>query len=106
LRKLPLIERKQHLHALIKKSRLAEIIYAQHIETQGEALFEEICHRDLEGVVAKRGEQNTSARASRTVVLSPHKLFPSPETENLFAVCVFRELQGVNDFVELEQESA
>jgi ATP-dependent DNA ligase len=53
LRKLPLIERKQHLHALIKKSRLAEIIYAQHIETQGEALFEEICHRDLEGVVAK-----------------------------------------------------
>jgi ATP-dependent DNA ligase len=44
LRKLP----------LIKKSRLVEIIYAQRIETQGEAFFEEICHRDLEGVVAKR----------------------------------------------------
>jgi ATP dependent DNA ligase domain len=53
LRSLPLIERKQYLHALIKKSHLAEIIYAQHIETQGEAFFEEICHRDLEGVVAK-----------------------------------------------------
>jgi ATP-dependent DNA ligase len=54
LRKLPLIERKQHLHALIKKSSLAEIIYAQHIETQGTEFFKEICARDLEGIVAKR----------------------------------------------------
>jgi bifunctional non-homologous end joining protein LigD len=53
LRSLPLIERKQRLKAEIKRSHSAEIIYAQHIETQGVAFFEEICARDLEGVVAK-----------------------------------------------------
>jgi len=54
LRSLPLIERKRRLHELIKKSRFEQIIYAQHIETQGVAFFEEICARDLEGIVAKR----------------------------------------------------
>jgi bifunctional non-homologous end joining protein LigD len=54
LRSLPLIERKQRLHELIKRSRFERIIYAQHIETQGVAFFDEICRRDLEGIVAKR----------------------------------------------------
>jgi bifunctional non-homologous end joining protein LigD len=54
LRSLPLIERKQRLHELIKRSRFERIIYAQHIETQGVTFFEEICQRDLEGIVAKR----------------------------------------------------
>ena len=38
----------------MKKSRLAQLLYAGHIETQGVAFFEEICARDLEGIVAKR----------------------------------------------------
>ncbi len=54
LRRLPLSERKQRLHGVIKKSRCELMIYAQHIETQGVAFFEEICARDLEGIVAKR----------------------------------------------------
>ncbi len=54
LRSLGLVERKQRLHALIKKSRRKEIIFAQHVETQGVAFFEEICARNLEGIVAKR----------------------------------------------------
>ena len=54
LRSLPLIERKQRLHELIKRSRFEQIIYAQHIETQGVTFFDEICRRDLEGIVAKR----------------------------------------------------
>ena len=54
LRGLPLIERKQSLRELIKKSHCDRVIYAQHIETQGLAFFEEICQRDLEGIVAKR----------------------------------------------------
>ena len=54
LRSLPLIERKRRLHELVRGSRCHEIIYAQHIEDQGIGLFKEICHRDLEGVVAKR----------------------------------------------------
>ena len=53
-RKLPLIERKQRLHDVIKKSSPEGIVYAQHVETQGVVFFEEICRRDLEGVVAKR----------------------------------------------------
>ena len=54
LRSLPLIERKQRLYELIQRSRCHEIIYAQHIEHQGKGFFEEICARDLEGIVAKR----------------------------------------------------
>ncbi len=53
-RKLPLIERKQQLHDVIKKSSPEGIVYAQHVETQGVVFFEEICRRNLEGVVAKR----------------------------------------------------
>ena len=54
LRGLPLIERKQSLRKLIQNSRCERLIYAQYIETQGIAFFEEICARDLEGIVAKR----------------------------------------------------
>jgi bifunctional non-homologous end joining protein LigD len=53
-RHLPLIERKQRLHQLIEKSLLSRIIYAQHIEGLGIGFFNEICSRDLEGIVAKR----------------------------------------------------
>jgi bifunctional non-homologous end joining protein LigD len=53
LRSLPLIERKRRLHELVWGSRCHAIIYAQHIEDQGIRLFEEICARDLEGIVAK-----------------------------------------------------
>jgi bifunctional non-homologous end joining protein LigD len=54
LRSLPLIERKQRLYELVRVSRCHAIIYAQHIEGLGIGLFEEICARDLEGIVAKR----------------------------------------------------
>jgi bifunctional non-homologous end joining protein LigD len=53
LRSLPLIERKQRLYELIRGSRCHEIIYALHIEGQGVGFFQEICTRDLEGIVAK-----------------------------------------------------
>jgi ATP-dependent DNA ligase len=51
---LSLIERKQSLRELIKKSDCDRLIYAQHVESQGIGLFEEICARDLEGIVCKR----------------------------------------------------
>jgi bifunctional non-homologous end joining protein LigD len=54
LRSLPLIERKRRLHEVVQRSRFHAIIYAQHIEDQGIGLFEEICSKDLEGIVAKR----------------------------------------------------
>jgi len=54
LRRLPLIERKKRLEKLLKKSNCRELLYAHHIENEGIALFEAICAKDLEGIVAKR----------------------------------------------------
>ena len=54
LRQVPLIERKTKLRKLIEHSECSEILYAQHIERDGKLFFEEICGRNLEGVVAKR----------------------------------------------------
>jgi len=54
LRRLPLIVRKKQLHDLLKTSGSGRILYAQHIEGAGKQFFEEICARDLEGMVAKR----------------------------------------------------
>ena len=54
LRKLPLNDRKQRLEKLIKKSKCKDILYAHHILANGVGLFEEVCARDLEGIVAKR----------------------------------------------------
>jgi ATP-dependent DNA ligase len=34
--------------------RASEILYAQHVEGNEQLLFEEVCERNLEGVVAKR----------------------------------------------------
>ncbi|MGB9431739.1 MAG: hypothetical protein WBQ89_05820 [Candidatus Acidiferrum sp.] len=51
LRGLPLIERKGRLRELVKRSGCERLVYAQHIETQGIAFFQEICARDLEGIV-------------------------------------------------------
>jgi ATP-dependent DNA ligase len=54
LRQIPLIERKKKLKRLIDRSAWSEIIYAQHVERNGKLLFEEVCERNLEGVVCKR----------------------------------------------------
>jgi ATP-dependent DNA ligase len=54
LRRLPLLDRKRKLEQLIKKAECREILYAHHIVGNGVGLFEEICARDLEGIIAKR----------------------------------------------------
>ena len=54
LRGWPLISRKECLDEMLHSSPCERIIYAQHIEQHGKRFFEEICARDLEGVVAKR----------------------------------------------------
>jgi bifunctional non-homologous end joining protein LigD len=52
-RYLPLIDRKLRLRRVVPKSG-ERLLYCDHIEEQGEALFELACERDLEGIVAKR----------------------------------------------------
>jgi bifunctional non-homologous end joining protein LigD len=54
LRQVPLIERKKKLKKLIEHSECSEILYAQHVKENGKLLFEEVCDRNLEGIVAMR----------------------------------------------------
>jgi ATP-dependent DNA ligase len=53
LRRERLIERKHELERIT--SGLSSIVYAEHIERTGIALFEKACELDLEGIVAKHG---------------------------------------------------
>src|SRR5262249_43571056 len=52
LRSLPLIDRKKQLAAILPASP-AFLFYVDHIEEKGRALFDAICAKDLEGIVAK-----------------------------------------------------
>jgi bifunctional non-homologous end joining protein LigD len=54
LRQLPLIERKEKLRNLIEGSKLADIICGKYIEGRGIDLFNAVCKRNLEGIVAKK----------------------------------------------------
>jgi bifunctional non-homologous end joining protein LigD len=53
LRLIPLVERKKKLRKL-ERSECSEILFAQHIERNGKLLFEGVCERNLEGMVAQR----------------------------------------------------
>jgi bifunctional non-homologous end joining protein LigD len=52
LRAQPLIERKQRLHALVRKTGL--IRYSDHVEGSGQKFFALACKQGLEGIVSKR----------------------------------------------------
>jgi ATP-dependent DNA ligase len=54
LRQLPLLERKEKLKALIEKSGVPDVICGKYVEGRGIDLFNEVCQRNLEGIVAKR----------------------------------------------------
>jgi ATP-dependent DNA ligase len=54
LRQVPLLERKEKLRALIEKSGLPDVISGKYVEGRGVDLFNEVCQRNLEGLVAKR----------------------------------------------------
>ena len=53
LRSRPLIERKQHLRRLIPEQS-NRLLYCDHVDENGEGLFELACQHDLEGIVAKK----------------------------------------------------
>lgn len=54
LRDLPLVERKRVLRTVLPPA--GPIAYADHIEEHGEALWDEVVRRHLEGMVAKRAD--------------------------------------------------
>lgn len=59
LRKLPLIERKERLKALLAKhagQETSPLRYVEHFATGGEAVLESACRMNLEGVISKRAD--------------------------------------------------
>jgi len=52
LRHVPLVARKRRLRAIMPRME-SRVIYLDHIDGRGAALFAAVCQRDLEGVVAK-----------------------------------------------------
>ena len=53
LRERPLLERKARLRSLVPDAP-SRLLYVEHIETRGVALFERVREMDLEGIIAKR----------------------------------------------------
>jgi ATP-dependent DNA ligase len=84
VRKLPLIERKQRLHELVQRSRCRAIIYAQHVEHHGVGFFEEICARELEGIVAKHKRGIDKSNALGWKKIKNPKYSQSTERGDLF----------------------
>lgn len=85
LRQLPLIERKEKLRAVIEKSGLEDVICGKYVEGQGVDLYNEVCQRNLEGVVAKRKTGTYSTVSGWLKIKNPnytqseqrHELFES-----------------------------
>jgi len=72
LRGLPLVKRKQHLQKLLAKAKLPGVIFASHIEEKGTPLYQEVCERDLEGIVCKRKDSVYSSRRRWLKVKNPN----------------------------------
>jgi bifunctional non-homologous end joining protein LigD len=58
LRDLPLVERKRRLRDILP--HCPQLLFVDYIEGLGEELFELVCQRDLEGIVAKHRESRYS----------------------------------------------
>ncbi|MCE9648656.1 MAG: DNA ligase D [Parvibaculum sp.] len=56
LRKLPLIERKEKLKALLGASRKGPIFYSDHVERDGAGMLASLCEKGFEGIIAKRAD--------------------------------------------------
>ena len=72
LRHLPLVQRKERLRKLIENTKSPAVIYAQHVERNGTALYREICKRDLEGMVCKRKDGAYSCASVWFKVVNPN----------------------------------
>jgi bifunctional non-homologous end joining protein LigD len=53
LRHLPLLQRKVRLRSVMPRQG-SYLLYGDHVETNGEGLFQLACENDLEGIVAKQ----------------------------------------------------
>src|ERR1700686_932428 len=85
LRQLPLVERKEKLRAIPAKIELPDVICGKYVEERGVDLFNELCQRNLQGVVAKRKTGTYSTISGWLKIKNPnytqserrHELFES-----------------------------
>jgi bifunctional non-homologous end joining protein LigD len=90
LRQLPLVERKEKLRAILTENELPDVICGKYVEGRGVDLFNEICQRNLEGVVAKRKTGTYSTISGWLKIKNPnytqserrHELFESFKTKS------------------------
>jgi bifunctional non-homologous end joining protein LigD len=84
-RQVPLMERKRMLQTILDKSKLPDVICGKYVEGRGIDLFNEVCRRNLEGVVAKRKTGTYSTISGWLKIKNPsytqseqrHELFES-----------------------------
>ena len=83
LRQLPLLERKEKLRSLIEKGGLPDVICEKYVEGPGIDLFNEVCQRNLEGVVVKR-KSGTYATVSGWLKIKNPNYTQSERRDELF----------------------
>ncbi len=52
--RLPLIERKEKLRALLGGSQRSSLRYSEHVDGQGKEIFAQSCEKGLEGIISKQ----------------------------------------------------
>jgi bifunctional non-homologous end joining protein LigD len=78
LRRERLIDRKHELKRIT--GGLLPIVYAEHIERTGIALFEKACELDLEGIVAKDGRAPYDPQRSTWFKIPESRVFANGPT--------------------------
>jgi ATP dependent DNA ligase-like protein len=86
VRRLPLVERKRLLRAIVPK-RSSAILCASHVAGRGVDLFREVRAQDLEGIVAKRKTSTYDAAAlvSPWAKVKNREYSPARDRHELFA---------------------
>lgn len=56
MRPLPLLERKSHLASILDKAKAGPIRYVQHVDAEGDVVYESACRLSLEGIISKRAD--------------------------------------------------
>jgi len=91
LRQLPLVMRKEKLQTLIEKSGMTDVICGTYVKGRGVDLFNEVCERNLEGIVAKKKAGTYSTVSGWLKIKNPnytqserrHDLFESFKAKSL-----------------------
>ena len=63
-RRAPLIERKRVLQSLLLEAQPRGILFSEHFEADGEAMYQGACQNRLEGIIAKRADSVYKSKRS------------------------------------------